>query len=123
MIILVDQNVPRAVAQWLKLERPGWEVWHVTDVGLSGRPDSAIYEWAREKKAVVITYDEDFADARLYPLGKHPGVVRLRVWPTTIEASKAALKRLLATVPEDALAGSLVIVHHNRIRIRKRPLG
>ena len=65
MIILVDQNVPHAVARWLKLERPGWEVWHVTDVGLSGRPDSVIYEWAREKNAVVITYDEDFADSRL----------------------------------------------------------
>lgn len=32
--------------------------------------------------SIIVTFDEDFADSRVYPAGCHAGVVRLRVWPT-----------------------------------------
>jgi predicted nuclease of predicted toxin-antitoxin system len=54
-----------------------------------GRP--RIFEWAQEKGAIILTFDEDFADARMYPVGSHAGVIRLRVWPTTIEQVEYAL--------------------------------
>jgi hypothetical protein len=41
--------------------------------------------WAQRDGSIVITFDEDFADARMYPAGTHDGMARLRVWPTTIE--------------------------------------
>ncbi|MBI2958122.1 MAG: hypothetical protein HYY32_04685, partial [Chloroflexi bacterium] len=67
---------------------------------------------------IIVTYDEDFADARFYPLGKHHGVVRLRVWPTTTEQTQWALGRILESVPEERLQGSLIIIDNKRIRIR-----
>jgi len=93
----------------------------VKEVGLDGRPDEEVFRWAQANQAMIITYDEDFADARLFPLGSHFGVVRLRVWPTTIEETEAALERLLTQVPEADLPGSLVIIDREKIRLRRKP--
>jgi predicted nuclease of predicted toxin-antitoxin system len=76
-------------------------------------------EWAQSDGSIVITFGEDFADARMFPVGSHCGVIRLRVWPTTIKTTQAALDRVLAEVPDAVLPGSLVIVDESRIRIRR----
>jgi len=55
----------------------------------------------------------------MYPAGTHAGVIRLRVWPTTIEQSEAALDRLFSSTGDDQLTGSLIIIDAQRIRIRR----
>lgn len=117
--VVLDQNVPQAIRQHLQARRTEWTVWHVRELGLSGASDQTIFEWAQAHSAIVVTFDEDFADARMYPVGSHAGVIRLRVWPTTIEIAEAALDRLLSTTDDAALIGSLVIVDRLRIRIRR----
>jgi predicted nuclease of predicted toxin-antitoxin system len=118
--ILLDQNVPHAVAEWLTGARAGWTVEHVSDLGMDGMSDRQVFDRAQQSGAIVITFDEDFADRRLFPVGEHCGVIRLRVWPTTIEATKAALDRLLTSVPDVDLRGALVIIDNSRIRIRRK---
>ncbi len=49
-------------------------------------------------------------------MGSHAGIIRLRVWPTTIEETQDALERLLAEVPDAELAGALVIIDRDAIR-------
>jgi predicted nuclease of predicted toxin-antitoxin system len=88
-------------------------------VGLHGGTDEAIFNWAQRDGAIVITFDEDFADARMYPVGSHAGVVRLRVWPATIEVTEEALGRLFDSVAEEDLPGSLVIIDQAKIRVRR----
>lgn len=80
---------------------------------------SFLYKWAQQNGAIVITYDEDFADARMYPLGAHHGVVRLRVWPTTTENTQQAIERMLKQIPESSLPNSLIIIDNYKIRVRK----
>lgn len=116
---LLDQNVPIAVSAWLKKEHPYWTIHHVNDLGFQGNPDSLIYKWAQENGAIVIPYDEDFADSRTYSLGKHHGVIRLRVWPTTIEKTQEAIGRLLTQIQERDLPNSLIIIDNYKIRVRK----
>ena len=116
--VLLDQNVSREIASWLRTKRPLWRVEHTSDVGLEGESDRRIFEWAQERGFLIVTFDEDFADRRAFPVGTHCGVVRLRVWPTTVENTLLALERLLASVPEDELKGSLTIVGRSRIRVR-----
>jgi predicted nuclease of predicted toxin-antitoxin system len=116
--ILLDQNVPRASCAFLRSRGPTWVVRHVSDVGLWGATDARILEWARAESSIVVTFDEDFADARMFPVGSHCGVIRLRVWPTTIEKTEAALERIVNEVRDEDLPGSLVIVDNARIRIR-----
>jgi predicted nuclease of predicted toxin-antitoxin system len=118
--IFLDENVPRAVADWLRSVRPDWLVEHVSEVGLDGKSDREVFDWAQQRGAIVATFDEDFADRRLFPVGEHHGVIRLRVWPTTVEVTQEALDRLLALVPEASLRGALVIVDNARIRIRRK---
>jgi predicted nuclease of predicted toxin-antitoxin system len=117
--ILLDQNKPAAVGDYLRNQKPRWTVRHVTTIGLSGASDAAIFEWAQQNSAIVLTFDEDFADTRMYPVGEHAGVIRLRVWPTTVELAQAALERLLSTTEDEALPGSLVMIDNHKIRIRK----
>jgi predicted nuclease of predicted toxin-antitoxin system len=116
---LIDQNVPFTVSEWLKEQCPNWIIQHVKDLAFEGKSDTFLYKWAQENRAIVITYDEDFADARMYPLGAHYGVIRLRVWPTTIENTKEAITRLLMQVPENDLPKSLIIIDNYKIRVRK----
>jgi len=119
-VVLLDQNVPYTVLEWLRTLRPGWNVRHAADVGLAVAPDSAVYAWAQEHGAAVVTFDEDFADRRSFPVGDHFGIVRLRVWPTTVEETTAALRRLFDQVSEGELRGALVIVDRSSIRVRPR---
>jgi len=119
LCFLIDQNVPFIVTEWLRQQRPAWDIKHVNDLGFEGKSDAFLYKWAQTHGAIVITYDEDFADARMYPLGAHFGVIRLRVWPTTIENTKQALSRLLIQVQEKDLPKSLIIIDNYKIRVRK----
>lgn len=115
--VLLDQNVPAEVARWLASHRPEWRVVHASETGLQGATDREVFAWAQRQQAVIVTFDEDFADQRSFPVGTHCGVVRLRVWPTTVEEVESALRRLLEEVSEEELSGALVIVDRRRIRV------
>jgi predicted nuclease of predicted toxin-antitoxin system len=118
LTLLLDQNIPRPVTEWLRGQRPAWTIFHAAEVELGERADREVFAWAQERHAIVATNDADFADQRTFPVGTHHGIIRLRVRPTTIEATEAAFRRLLATVPENELPGALVIVDQERIRVR-----
>jgi hypothetical protein len=55
----------------------------------------------------------------MFPTGSHSGVIRLRIWPTTIEQIEDALDRPLNSVAEEALPRSLIIIDNLKIRIRR----
>jgi predicted nuclease of predicted toxin-antitoxin system len=117
--VVLDENIPPTVSDYLSRKRPDWTVRHVRDIGLRGASDKAVFDWAQRNNSIVITFDEDFADARMYPAGTHAGVIRLRVWPTTVEAAEAGLDRLLDTTEDSTLIGSLVIIDRARVRVRR----
>lgn len=123
LAVLLDQNVPRAIASWLQETKPSWAIHHAAAVGLAGKSDREVFQWAQSQRALIVTFDEDFADRRSFAVGEHHGIVRLGVWPTTVEETQAALGRLLAEVGEGELSGALVIIDRNRIRVRARPSG
>jgi predicted nuclease of predicted toxin-antitoxin system len=116
--ILLDQNIPVPVLDWFRKNRPLWTINHVTELGFAGKEDAFLYRWAQAANAIIVTYDEDFADARMYPLGQHHGVIRLRVWPTTIEQTEKALLRLMNEIPEAEWIRSLIIINNSAIRLR-----
>jgi predicted nuclease of predicted toxin-antitoxin system len=120
--ILLDQNVPQECTRWLQQVRPDWTVTHVNLIGLMGRSDAEVFRWAQVNQSIIISYDEDFADARMFPLGAHGGIIRLRVWPTTVDVTIAGLKRVLDQVPEEDWRRSLIIVDNQRIRLRRAPV-
>ena len=119
--VLLDQNVPRAIIGWVQTQRPEWFVVHTSDIGLDGKHDLEVFAYAQAYGLLIVTFDEDFADQRSFPVGQHHGVIRLRVWPTTIEETQSALSRLLEEVKDEELRQALVIIDRRRIRIRRPP--
>jgi predicted nuclease of predicted toxin-antitoxin system len=115
LAVLLDENIPPELGPWLAAQRPGWTIRH------RGRSDREVFERAQSMGALVLTFDEDFADQRAFPVGAHHGVIRLRIWPTTVEEAQAALLRLLSEVDDDDLVGALVIIGRTHIRVRVGP--
>ena len=108
--VLLDQNIPRAIGPWLRELKPEWEVAHTSEVALDGEPDLIVYQWAQDGGFVVITFDADFADHRGFAVSNHHGIIRLRVWPTTVEEIIQALQRLFESVEDLEIPGALIIV-------------
>jgi predicted nuclease of predicted toxin-antitoxin system len=63
--VIIDENIPPSIADFLHSKRPHWEIHHVRDLGLRGASDATIFDWAQKHGAIVITFDEDFADTRM----------------------------------------------------------
>lgn len=96
MKFLIDAQLPPALARWLR--EAGHEAEHVEDVGLREAEDGAIWTYALETGAVIMTKDEDFA-ARSTQADKAPVIVWLRVGNTTNPVLRAWIEaRLLGIV-------------------------
>jgi len=115
--LILDQNIPYPVKAWLAQHLPGIQVSHAFDMKLSRATDQELFSTAQSLPAIIITYDEDFADQRLFPVGSHHGVVRLRVEPTTVEVTTDALERLFRDFSVTELRHNLTIIESDRIRV------
>ncbi len=58
MRFLVDENLPRRLAQWLREQ--GHDAWHVEDLGLVGVDDLILIASALPEKLTIVSKDDDF---------------------------------------------------------------
>lgn len=88
--LYLDQMFHLDVSQALRSE--GYDVIHASEVGQSRADDYQILQKAIADNRILVTLDEHFGDWAVLPLSKHPGVIRLKINPTT---SKNAIELLL----------------------------
>lgn len=50
---------------------------HVYEIGLSGKPDSVIFQYAIKANRIILTHDTDFLDDDKFPINISPGIVVL----------------------------------------------
>jgi len=112
--LLLDQMIDAQVA--LALERQGWDVVRVAELGLATADDNQILAMAISQNRVLVTLDEHFGDWAVLPLESHPGVVRLKVSPTTSPNILALLFFFLNEHKERSYADHLVIVKPSSTR-------
>ena len=79
----LDQMFSVEVAQ--ALSEKGYDVVRASDTGLARADDHEILQKAISENRILITLDEHFGDWVILPLSRQPGVVRLKVHPTTSE--------------------------------------
>jgi len=79
--IYLDQMLRQDVAEALRDE--GHDVIRASEVGEARADDAQILNTAITGGRILVTLDEHFGDWVILPLSKHPGVIRLRVAPTT----------------------------------------
>jgi predicted nuclease of predicted toxin-antitoxin system len=92
---LVDTQLPAALAAWLR-ER-GHQAEHVLDIDLAQSKDTAVWRYAEEHGAVIISKDEDFAEwVRRGRPG--PSVVWLRIGNSSKRALLVWLEPMLPLI-------------------------
>ena len=103
--VLLDENIPVELKEWLQARQPSWEVFHVYDVELESRPDSEVFAWSQANGCLIITFDTSFADGQDFPVGEHCGIIRLRLKFTTEEEAMKALEPIFDRADSTVLRG------------------
>jgi len=70
MRFIVDAQLPPALARWLVAN--GHEAEHVADRHMAAASDTAIWDFALQAAAVIVTNDEDFAQRHVLGSGGPP---------------------------------------------------
>ena len=115
MRVKLDENVPAAVLDLIA--DAGYEVDTVVGENLGGAPDEQVLQAATQADRLLVTLDRGFGRLarRLAP---HPGVVVLKLPDQRAANVEAAVAKLLTTYRLEQLAGCLVIVQIDHVRIR-----
>ncbi|GMV19559.1 MAG: DUF5615 family PIN-like protein [Myxococcales bacterium] len=106
------------------LATAGLDVVHVRDWGLGEADDATILERARLDGRVVVSRDGDFATL-LATLGSTgPSFVHMRTPGVNRPEEQAALLlQAMTAVATDLIAGAILVIRVDRIRIRRLPVG
>jgi len=104
------------------LREAGWDVVHVSALGMSRSPDSRILEFARTENRVVVTLDADFHRLLALSGDRTPSVVRVRVEGLTARPLAALLTGAVGRAQSALAAGAMVTVTSATVRIRTLPL-
>jgi predicted nuclease of predicted toxin-antitoxin system len=120
MKFLSDQDVYAATTAFLR--GLGHDVVTASQLGLAQADDSELLRVAHEQERIFVTRDRDYGGL-VFVQGSGPGVIYLRVLPSTQNAVHAELERVLTLYTEQELQGSFVVVEPGRHRIRKPSAG
>ena len=110
--LYLDQMLRVDVAEALCGEGP--DVVRASEVGSSRADDEQILKTAIAENRILITLDEHFGDWVILPLKRHPGVIRLKVNPTTSRKVLDLLLPFLRLHSPEELKNHLVIVSPKR---------
>jgi predicted nuclease of predicted toxin-antitoxin system len=115
-LVKLDENLSQSHVDFL--QEKGYAAERVTDEGLSGADDAAVWQRTVSEGRLFVTLDLDFADVRRFAPGTHPGIVLLRPRNRGREAVLEILERLVTEYSFQSLTGCFVVadIHHTRIR-------
>jgi predicted nuclease of predicted toxin-antitoxin system len=116
MKFLVDQDVYFITITFLR--GLGHDVLLAAQLGMSRVADADLLRAAHEQERIFVTRDRDFG-ALVFVRGSGPGVIYLRILPSTQQAVHAELARVLTLYGETELRASFVVIEPGRHRIRK----
>ncbi len=112
--IYLDQMFGVDVAQALHEE--GFDVLRASGTAQNRADDRQILEKAISENRVLVTLDEHFGDWVILPLSQHPGVIRIKVHPTTSENILNLLLPFLRRYTSEQLKNTLVILSEKRAK-------
>jgi predicted nuclease of predicted toxin-antitoxin system len=116
MKFLADQDVYAITIAFLS--GLGHDVVRAAQLGLAQAEDSELLRVAHEQGRIFVTRDRDFG-ALVFVQGSGPGVIYLRILPSTQYAVHAELERVLTLYSEQELQASFVVIEPGRHRMRK----
>lgn len=115
MPVLIDQNIPKRVTDWLK--QKGFEVVILADVNLRGAPDKEIAEFAVQNHLSVLTQDVDFAKLYHTLYRRQLAVILVNTKEGTAQSVIQALTKAQLKIDLKNIRNKLLIITERRIRI------
>lgn len=112
--LYLDQMIQERVANVLRED--GHDVVRASETGDARTDDDQMLQKAILDNRILITLDEHFGDWVILPLSQHPGVLRLKVHPTTANKIVIVLLPFLRMHSEEKFKNRLVILSENRAR-------
>ena len=112
--LYLDQMLRLDVAQALRGE--GHDVVRASEVGQDRADDQEILQKSIDENRILVTLDEHFGDWVILPLSKHPGVIRLKVNPTTSTNIIKLIIPFLRIHTSGQLKNHLVILSQKRAK-------
>ncbi|TRU30645.1 MAG: hypothetical protein EWV80_01690 [Microcystis aeruginosa Ma_QC_B_20070730_S2] len=83
MKLLADENFDNTIVRGLLRHKPDIDIVRVQDVGLSGKADPIILEWAAQEDRILLTHDVAtitlYAYERVAEYKPMPGVIEISV--------------------------------------------
>jgi len=118
--LFLDQGVPRRAADLLR--EAGRDTVHAGEVGLSSADDRVIVDWCLANGATVVTLDADFHTLIALSGGTAPSAIRIRIQGLKGPAVARLLLDALKVHEGELVAGALVTLQPNRLRLRRLPI-
>jgi predicted nuclease of predicted toxin-antitoxin system len=112
--LYLDQMLRLDAAQALRNE--GHDVMRASEVGQARADDKEILQKAIAENRILVTLDEHFGDWVILPLSKHPGVIRLKIDPTTSKNAINLLTPFLRLHSSAQFRNHLVILSAKRTK-------
>ncbi|MCF8084392.1 MAG: DUF5615 family PIN-like protein [Deltaproteobacteria bacterium] len=112
--LYLDQMLQLQVAQTLRNE--GHDVMRTSEVGQARADDSEILQKAIVENRILVTLDEHFGDWVVLPLSRHPGVIRLKINPTSSKNAIELLIPFLRLYTSEEFKEHLVILSPKRAK-------
>jgi predicted nuclease of predicted toxin-antitoxin system len=116
MKFLADQDVYAVTIGFLRELQH--DVVTAAQLGMSTAKDLQLLRTAHDQDRIFITRDRDFG-ALVFVQASGPGVIYLRILPSTQQAVHAELARALTLYSKQQLQSSFVVIEPGRHRIRK----
>ena len=110
--LYLDQMLRIDLAVALRDE--GHDVLRASEVGQARSDDFEILQKAIAENRILVTLDEHFGDWVILPLSEHPGVIRLKINPTTSANVINLLLPFLRIYSSHQVKNNLVILSPRR---------
>lgn len=115
--VKVDEDLPQEVAD--TFTGYGYDATTVLRQGWQGLRDEELWIRVQQEERWLITADKGLADLRFYPPGTHAGVVLLRLEEESRRGYIDLIRKAIQRLDFANIRGSVVVVSHRGIRIRK----
>jgi len=112
--LYLDQMFRVEVAR--ALQEAAYNVVRASEVGQARSDDRQILEKVISENRILITLDEHFGDWAILPLSRHPGVIRIKVHPTTSGKVINLLLPFLSLHTQDQFKDHLIILSEKRAK-------
>ena len=116
---VVDEDMQRSVGSIL--EKLGHTVLDIRDLGLRGRPDEVIFQFAQKNRAALLSGDVGFSRFVNFVPGGHFGIVIVR-FPSEVSTDciNAEIAKSLSDLTDQDFRNTVIVISPGKVRIRRR---